>query len=520
MVTGTAGIAPDADTPFSTARHARTGSVTSRLRWVMAAVGLLAVIAAGLGIGVAPMPGERLAVDEPQYWFTALSLAQDGNLDISDELAEQSWRDFATVAPPVETVVLADGSQISPHDPLLPLLLAIPVAIGGWVAAKVALALLAGALAATTVWTAVRRFAVPLPLATVGVGVAATSAPLAVYGQQLYPELPAALACLLGVAAVTGTPRRPPLALLAAMVVALPWLSVKYTPVAVVLAGLAGWRWWRASQRGDVLIFGAALAVAGGMYLAVHRAVWGGWTVYASGDQFQNVGEFAVIGVNPDYLLRAWRLVGLLVDRDFGLGAWQPGWLLVVPALAALAARPPRGIGALALPLLAGWLVASFPAQTMHGFWWPGRQTVVVLPLALLAVLYWLANTGIAWRAVAAVLGLAGVSTYAALLVDGWAGKIVWVYGFTHVDAPLYQAARPLLPVFRDGTGHLVWAAVLALLAVASWLAVYRANGSPTPGPPVQHRPHQDRSRPATARAGPRSFPLTSWERRTPRRRR
>jgi len=450
-----------------------------RLRRVMAALALLAALAAALGIGVAPMPGERLAVDEPQYWFTALSLAQDGNLDISDELAEQSWRDFATVAPPVETVVLTDGNQISPHDPLLPLLLAIPVAAGGWVAAKVALALLAGALAAVTVWTAVRRFAVPLPLAAAGVGVAATSAPLAIYGQQLYPELPAALACLLGVVALTGPTRQPQLALLAAAVVALPWLSVKYTPVAAALAGLAAWHWWRAGRRGEVLAFGAALALAGGMYLAVHRAVWGGWTVYASGDQFQDVGELAVVGTDPDYLARTWRLVGLLVDRDFGLGAWQPGALLVVPALAALAARPPRGSSALALPLLASWLVATFAANTMHGWWWPGRQTVVVLPLALLAVLCWLARTGTALRTVAAVLGLAGVSTYAALLVDGWAGEIVWVYGFTHVDAPLYQALRPLLPAFRDNAGQLVWAAVLALLAAAAWRAAHRAPATP-----------------------------------------
>jgi hypothetical protein len=129
--------------------------------------------------------------------------------------------------------------------------------------------------------------------------------------------------------------------------------------------------------------------------------------------------------------------------------------------------------------LLAGWLVATFPAQTMHGFWWPGRQTVVVLPLALLAVLCWLARSGTALHAVAAVFGLAGVSTYAALLVDGWAGEIVWVYGFTHVDAPLYQALRPLLPAFRDNAGHLVWAAVLALLAAAAWRAAHRVPATP-----------------------------------------
>ncbi|MGH4013494.1 MAG: hypothetical protein ACRDSL_06070 [Pseudonocardiaceae bacterium] len=468
-----------------------------RLRPVLVAVALIAVIAASLGIGVAAMPGEHLAVDEPQYWFTALSLAQDGDLDISDELAERRWEQFTDVAPPVETVVLDGGGldgggldgggldggrQISPHDPLLPLLLALPVAVGGWVAAKLTLVLLAGALAAVTVWTAVRRFAVPLPLAGTGVAVAAASAPLAVYGQQLYPELPAALACLLGVAALTGPARRPQLLLLAASVAALPWLSVKYTPVAVVLAGLAALRWWRAGQRTEVFALGAVLAAAGALYLAVHRAVWGGWTVYASGDHFQDIGEFAVVGADPDYLARTWRLVGLLVDRDFGLAAWQPGWLLVVPAVAALLARPPRSVAAAALvaPLLAGWLVATFLALTMHGWWWPGRQTVVVLPLALLAVLCWLARSGTAGRAVAAALGLAGVSTYAALLIDGYAGDIVWVShthvtGYSQVDAPVYQALRPLLPAFGNEAAHLVWAVLLVLLAIAAGRGTRRA---------------------------------------------
>ncbi|MGH3801957.1 MAG: hypothetical protein ACRDTD_17845 [Pseudonocardiaceae bacterium] len=68
------------------------------------------------------------------------------------------------------------------------------------------------------------------------------------------------------------------------------------------------------------------------------------------------------------------------------------------------------------------------------------------------------------------------MSTYAALLIDGWAGEIVWVYGFTHVDAPLYQIARPLLPAFRDATGHLIWAGLLALLAAVAWRAARPAT--------------------------------------------
>ena len=33
-----------------------------------------------------------------------------------------------------------------------------------------------------------------------------------------------------------------------------------------------------------------------------------------------------------------------------------------------------------------GWATATWLALTMQGYWWSGRQTVVVLPLAVLAV--------------------------------------------------------------------------------------------------------------------------------------
>ena len=57
-----------------------------------------------------------------------------------------------------------------------------------------------------------------------------------------------------------------------------------------------------------------------------------------------------MIGSHPDYFGRSRRLVGLFVDRDFGIAAWQPAWLLLIPALGALAGRRPSGGAALALP--------------------------------------------------------------------------------------------------------------------------------------------------------------------------
>jgi hypothetical protein len=453
---------------------ASTAGMAAAMAAGMAAAFVVAVTAALLGIGVRATHGGHAAVDEPQYLLSALSLAEDGDLDIADELAAQRWRAFSDAELPTQTALLDGGRQISPHDPLLPLLLALPMRLGGFVAAKATLALVGGATAALVVWVAVRRFAVPSGLATAGVALAFASPPLAVYGQQVYPEVPAALAVTAGIAAVTGRLSPGGVTTLGAAVVALPWLGAKYAPVAAMLAVACLVALLRARRGRSAVALAGVLAAAGLLYLGVHRLVWGGWTVYASGDHFLRSGEFSVVGVAPDYAGRSLRLVGLLADRGYGLAAWQPGWLLVVPALAALLAARPRHWVTLALPLAAGWLVATFAALTMHGFWWPGRQVVVVLPLALLTILWWLARTSPWLRRAAAALGAAGVVALAALLTDGWAGKITWVSGFERVDDPLYQAVRPLLPDYRSaGAGlwlrHVLWIAVLLALAVAGW---------------------------------------------------
>jgi len=480
---------------------------TIRPRWLLF-VAAVAFVAAVLGIGVPATPGEPVAVDEPQYLLTALSLIEDGDLDIADELAERRWRDLTPVEPPQETVAQPDGSRVSPHDPLLPLLLAVPVGLGGRVGAKLAMAGLAAALAALTLWVAVRRYRVPVPLATAGVAAAAASAPLAVYGQQVYPELPAALACLLGVAALTGPPRRGALVVLAVAVTALPWLSIKYAPVAAALAVLAVLRWWCtgrppppgnthphrrsrapgtttrmrvAGGRREVGWFAGVLAAMAAGYALVHVAAWGGLTVYAGGDHFQETGQLGVMGEDPSFLFRSWRLIDLLVDRTFGLVAWQPAWLLLVPALGALVVhRLPGGRAALLLPLAAGWLVATYPALTMHGYWWPGRQVVVVLPLALLVILCWLARAGRAPLVLAAVLAAAGVFTYGCLLVDGHTGEVAWVNHFQDADAPVFHLLHPVLAHYGTSTSNVIWVVLTAALLTAGYVAARRGQvGAP-----------------------------------------
>ena len=170
----------------------------------MVAVAVVAFAAAAAGVGSRASYGARTTADEPHYLLTALSIAHDGDLDVRDEFARMEYLPFHEIPLDPQAAPRADGSLIEPHDPLLPVVLAAPAALGGWVPAKLTLAAVAAALAALLVWIAVRRFGVPVLAAAVVVGVFAASAPLAAYGSQIYPELPAALLVAVAIAAVTG----------------------------------------------------------------------------------------------------------------------------------------------------------------------------------------------------------------------------------------------------------------------------------------------------------------------------
>ena len=312
--------------------------------------------------------------------------------------------------------------------------------IGGWIGAKFALAALAGVLAAAMVWVAVVRLRLPLAAALVTVLAFAAGAPLAMYATQVYPEIAAALAVTLAIAALLGPLRHRALAGAGVCIVALPWLSVKYAPIAATLALLAVWLYWRAGDRRAVYWFGGALAVAGVVFAGLHQAWYGGWTAYASGDHFVG-GEMTVVGNDPDYAGRAIRLVGLLIDRGFGLATWNPLYLLAIPALAYFVVRRPERWPVLVAPLVVGWLNATFVALTMQGWWWPGRQVVVVLPCVVFAVAWWAASNRYVLRAVA-VLGVVGAFIFMWLVVESSVGDLRLIVTFESTSNPLVQAWR------------------------------------------------------------------------------
>ena len=237
------------------------------------------------------------------------------------------------------------------------------------------------------------------------------------------PSCPAAGAVLVAVAVAHRTARPPgPLALAGLAVVA-----------AAVAVGEVRRRWPPCSRRSSC--GGSprgrprrprAVALAGGLGaagVALPRACTSSGGAAGpstpAATTSQQTGEASVMGVEPDYVGRTLRLVA--PARRPRLRAGRLGAGLAARRrrrCGALARRRPDGLGRCSpCRSLAGWAIATWAALTMHGFWWPGRQVVVVLPLLLVAVLWWADRVaGPLGRAAAALLGLVGLAATAALL--------------------------------------------------------------------------------------------------------
>ena len=82
-------------------------SLTSKMILVAAGTFIVAVSA----INARATYGAKISVDEPQYLLTALSIAEDRDLDISDELAEERYLPFHEIPLNQQTIDLNEDSH-------------------------------------------------------------------------------------------------------------------------------------------------------------------------------------------------------------------------------------------------------------------------------------------------------------------------------------------------------------------------------------------------------------------------
>jgi hypothetical protein len=424
--------------------------------------------------------GSSYAGDEPHYLLTAKSIVNQGEIDLTDEYRSRSYRSFypRTLDP---HGLLTEGRLNEPHGVGLPLLISPAFAIGGAVGVEILLAALAALAMLLAYRLAVRVVPDPWALgATIAVGL---SPPLLGWSTAVYPELPAA-AALCGAALlalrVTARPTRRSAYGCFALIALLPWLEPKLLVPGAVIA-LYSFQSLRRARRPVLAI--TAVEVVGfsiALYVGLNNALFGGPTPYsaASGDASGLDAAFPV-----GYLERAYRLVGLLIDREYGVLRWAP--VLALAFVGAIVLWRERRSGlARAIPGLRGEesaallcgaaalaqvFVAVFLSPSAFGFWHPGRYLIPALPLCVPLVALGLRRA----PRIGTLLALIGVAASIWLYVDvRWGGGGL----VTGLPAAPWGPLDRVFPLFTEGAAYpFVLAAALAAAAVA--LLVRDAHG-------------------------------------------
>jgi hypothetical protein len=419
--------------------------------------------------------------DEPHYLLAAKSLVDDGGVDVSDEYAARAYKEFYPyeLRPHGEET---EGRLNEPHGVGFPLLIAPAFALGGAKAVELFLAAIAALAVALAYRLALRVAPDPWALgASVAVGL---SPPFLAYGTAVYPELSAAAAlagaALLAVRLDTSVSRWEA-GLCFLLLGALPWLGTKFVAAGLVIGAFAARSLWRARHR--TLAVGAVelslFSVA--LYVAINEAVYGGPTPYAADVE----GETATDASFPGgYLDRAYRLVALFLDRDYGLLRWAPVFALAFAGLWWLwrsrRERIARAVPAVReIELTAGLCAAAFGAQvavaaflapTMFGFWFPPRHLLAALPLAVPLVAWGLRHLPRVGLALAALTVAASAWLYA---------DVRWGDGSLAADRPdaPFGPLTDLLPLFTSDGGWPFWLAAGVGIAVAA-LVVREAHAA------------------------------------------
>ena len=411
--------------------------------------------------------------DEPHFLLTAKSLVEDQSPDLLDEYRTG---DYGEIYPYELTARGRDtrGLVNEPHGVGFPLLIAPAYAVAGPVGVEVFLAAIAALAVALAYALALR--VVPDPWALSAALLLGLSPPVLAYGSAVYPALPAAAVlagALLLALRLAARPTRAASFGCFALLGALPWLATPLLAPGLVIGVFAARALWAQRRRmlaiGGIEVVGFSLAFFGGL----NNGLFGG--LIPSAAQLEGESPTGASSV-AEHLERAYRIVALWIDQDYGLLRWAP-----VMALAWVGAwlvwRERRGGLARIIPALrdeevaaglcaavagAQLLVATFLAPTMFGFWFPGRYLIAVLPLLVPLIALGLRRA----PRTGAVLGAIGIVASVWLYVDvRWGGGAL---ADDRPDAP-WGPLVEAWPFF----GEAVWPYVLAGLIAAAVAAAF-----------------------------------------------
>ena len=324
--------------------------------------------------------------DEPHYLLIAHSLLVDHDLKVSNNYEHG---DYLTYYPgrlwPHYARPGRDGSLYSLHAPGLPVLIAPALAVGGYRAVVLWIAVI-GALGTLFVWKAAYALTSDVTAAWVAWAAAALTAPAVLESTLIYPDAVAGTVLGAGVLAMltASSLSIQRAAALGLGIGLLPWLHTRFAPLAGILTVAVafrlmgtpgGWRrWWR-----TLLGLVSPIVVSVTAWLLFFAYVYGTFDPLAAYD--------AQSPLQPERVVSG--VLGLVADQEFGLIPNAPVHLLWIGGALALSRHHKRlliELACVAIPYVLA--VAAFP--NWFGGSTPGRYLApLVFPLAVTVAALW-----------------------------------------------------------------------------------------------------------------------------------
>ncbi|MAG37209.1 MAG: hypothetical protein CL878_13325 [Dehalococcoidia bacterium] len=347
--------------------------------WLAVSVGAFAYFRATHTSRVQPI--YYITGDEPHYLVIATSLQRDGDLDLLNNYRDKHYLPFYPhhLGDPrdmheMHAIYGRGGAVYSKHPIGLPLMLLPLFRNGDPFGVNILMMVLTGLLG-VQVFLLARDLTGALWPSLAAWAAGLFAAPLFLYADQIYPEVPGALLLVIAVRAVLSRqPRWWQALLVGGCVALLPWLHLRYGPTAALVAGtwlLAGG--WRRRWQWPLMGLPAVASLAG--LLVFYDWLFGGVPA---------VGEFGMVSLGNIAVGAA----GLLLDQQYGLLVYAPVYVLALWGLVQLGwLRVPHAW----VPLLVVGTYYAFLASFSYWFGaWspPARMLVFVAPLlaALIAI--------------------------------------------------------------------------------------------------------------------------------------
>jgi len=397
--------------------------------------------------------------DEAHYVAVTQSLLRDGDMDLAGDLTSERIVEYHVVAFEAHRAPASPAGRTYSRHPIgLSALMTGPYVAGQWLWSnpRLACALAMALIAATCLGLAhlwLRRLGTPQYAAIAAVVIAGSTAPLALYSGQLYPELPGLAIALAILAALAhwqtpGGSRRAlgrfEPALLAALTAAaglLPFLHPRYAPLAGALAAAVALQAAMGARRRPRLIaVGLTALAAAAAHLAFNLHFSGDWLgPLRPGSAWEEDALSLAIWARS--------LPGHWVHGSTGLLNSSPVYLLALAGLARLAWYRDRRFA-----VAAGLYVCTAAVNGLHpdwtfGFCMPGRYLITAMPTLVLGLAAIMPRL---WRSSAACFAAAMALTISWDTVLAWLTVPEKAYAGTHLGLRALAAWYPFETHFTE----------------------------------------------------------------------